>query len=76
MAIVRTLDRVYVRMKLNNGMDAQGNTKTVSQSLGALSPTGYDDEKAWDVIDALIPCLTKALYSTELAPTYTLTEDI
>ena len=42
MAVVSTLEKIAVKMLLNNGVDEQGNTKTVSVNLGSLNPTTYD----------------------------------
>lgn len=74
MAVTSTMTRVTVKMLLNNGTDASGNIKTVSVSLGALSTTGYDDDKAMAVVAAIEPCLTKSVYSTKKTVDYTLTD--
>lgn len=66
MAVVLEDKRVAVAIKLNNGTDSEGNIKTVSTSLGTLSTSGFDAQKAQNIINALAPCLSKVVYSREL----------
>lgn len=74
MATTSTITKVSVKMLLNNGTDPQtGEVRTVSVSLGALSPTGYNDDKAMAVAEAIAPCLTKSLYGVKKTVDYTLT---
>ena len=75
MAVASTLTKVSVKMLLNNGTDpVTGEIKTVSVSLGALSPSGYDDTKMMAVVGALSPCLTKSVYSVKKQMEYTVTD--
>ena len=60
-----TLTKVSVNMKLNNGQDAQGNTKLVSLSLGSLSKDNFNVDKALAVIGLLEPCLNKTIEAVE-----------
>lgn len=64
MAVV-TLKKVTVNLVLNNGTDSQGHVKTVNSSLGNLSETNYDDDKALAVVSALQPCMSKTLVSVQ-----------
>lgn len=56
-----TLYSIGVSIKLDDGQDSQGNPKTVSISMPALSKNNYDDDKALAVIGALEPCLNKSI---------------
>ena len=71
-----TLEKVAVRINLNNGTDPEtGTVKTVSVSLGSLSTTGYDAAKALAVASAIEGCLSKTIYSVSEVRTSTLTEE-
>lgn len=50
---------VNVKAVLNMGLDANGNQKTSGLSLGRLSNTGYNDNGAMAIINALKPCLQR-----------------
>lgn len=67
-----TLKSVRVNIKLDNGTDSLGNTKTVSQSLGTLSKDRYDADKALAIVDLLEPVYTKSVNSVEEVKTSTL----
>jgi len=77
MAVTRALSKITARMKLNNGTDPSGNVKTVNQSMPSLV-SAYDkttdDTKLMAVVNALVPCLTKAVYTVEVVETYGLTD--
>ncbi len=75
MAVTVQLDKIAVRMNLNNGRDSAGNIKTVAQSLGSLDPTGYDASKVMAITDALTPCLTKGIISVQEVRTSTLIDE-
>ena len=75
MAVVSTLEKIAVKMLLNNGQDEQGNTKTVSVNLGSLNPTAYDASKALAVVAGIIPCLSRTLSSIQEVRTSTLDEE-
>ena len=72
MAVTETNVKNAVTMKLNNGVDSQGNIKTVDVSIGTLSTTGsdYDKDKAFAIVNALTSCLSKTLYNTQHTATY------
>lgn len=74
MPVTSTPIRIAVKMLLNNGTDSSGNIKTISQSLGAMSLSGYDDTKAMAIIAAIAPCLTKTIHSVKKSVDYTLTD--
>lgn len=77
MATTSTLTKVGVKMLLNNGTDSQtGEVKTVSVSLGSLSPSGYDDNKMMAVVNGIAPCLTKSVYKVKKTMEYDVTESI
>lgn len=62
---VKTLKKITVNVKLNNGTDSEGNVKLVSVSLGNMSEENFDDDKALAVVTALAPCLAKTVSSIE-----------
>lgn len=78
MAVTRTLQKGTARLKLNNGTDpSTGQVRTVNQSMPSLTPEytpATDDEKLMAVIEALVPCLTKSVYSVEYIATYMLAD--
>ena len=61
-----TLKKVSVRLKLENGTDADGNMKYVNLSLGSLSKDNFDADKALAVKAVLAPCLSKTVGSVEM----------
>ena len=65
MAVTETPKKVSVSIKLNNGVDSDGNVQTVSISLGSLNLTGYDDAKALAIVSALDDCLDLPVYSVD-----------
>lgn len=65
-----TIKTLSVRFNLNNGLDSEGNVKTISISAGStISPTNYinneGDTKVLNIADALGNCLSKELVSTQ-----------
>ena len=56
-----TLQKVTVKMNLNNGTNPDGTVKTVSVSLGTLNPLTYDADMALLVVTALEEVLSKTL---------------
>ena len=61
MMAIETLRKVDVKVKLNNGTDAQGKAKYANISLGDLSEENYDADDALEVVTALAPCLSKTV---------------
>lgn len=75
MAVTTQLENIAVKMLLNNGTDAQGNTKTVSVNLGSLSTTGYDATKVLAVVDAVENCLSKTISAVQEVRTSLLSDE-
>ncbi|MBQ3395596.1 MAG: hypothetical protein IJG34_03605 [Synergistaceae bacterium] len=76
MAVTSTLDKIAVRMNLNNGTDSQtGKVKTVSQNLGSLNPTNYDAQKVMNIVEGIGTCLTKSVVSVQEVRTSTLRDE-
>ena len=76
MAVITTLEKIAVKMNLNNGTDpTTGEVKTVAVSLGSLSTTGYDAAKALAVASAIEGCLSKTIYSVSEVKTSTISEE-
>lgn len=75
MAVITTLDKIAVKMNLNNGTDSQGKVKTVSQNLGSLNPQTYDAEKVMNIVEGLMPCFAKSVHSVQEVRTSTLNID-
>ena len=65
MAVTTTAKSLKVSLKLNNGVSDTGTTKTVSVSLGSMSTTAFDAEKAMNIVAVLSPCLSKELLRVE-----------
>lgn len=75
MAITTQLDKIAVKMNLNNGRDSAGNVKTVALNLGSLNPTNYDAAKVMSVVNGLTPCLSKGVHSVQEVRTSTLIDE-
>lgn len=56
-----TLEKVQVKMMLNNGTDSQGNVKMVGVNLGSLNASTYDADKALAITDKIEDILTKTI---------------
>ena len=67
------LKKVSVNIKLDNGMDSEGNIRTVTISLGSLSKDNFNADKALAVITALEPCLNKEVNTVEKVEVSTIT---
>ena len=67
------LKKVSVNIKLDNGMDSEGNIRTVTVSLGSLSKDNFNADKALAVITALEPCLNKEVNTVEKVEVSTIT---
>ena len=61
MSIITQDRSIKVQMMLNNGTTQTGQLKTVAVSIGKLSLTNYDAEKALTVADAVSDVLAKDL---------------
>lgn len=67
-----TANKVSINVKLNDGVDETGSVKTVGVSLGSLSVSGFDADKALEVVNLLGACLTKTVYTVEKTEVTTL----
>ncbi|MBQ7592727.1 MAG: hypothetical protein IJU48_00060 [Synergistaceae bacterium] len=65
MATTTTVNKISVSIKLNNGLDTQGNVKTVGISLGSLSTSGYNADKVMAVVALLEECLAKEIVQVD-----------
>lgn len=71
-----TLEKIAVRMNLVNSTDpTTGEVKTVAVSLGSLSATNYNADKALAVASKIKNILTKTLYSVSEVRTSDISED-
>ena len=75
MAVTERMEKNVARMLLNNGTDTQGNVTTVTVNLGTLSDTGWDAEKAFNIMEAIEACLTKTIYQKQHVLTNRLVEE-
>ena len=62
MAAVSTTEKINFKLLLENGTTASGDVKTVTVSLPRISPSGYTDDKAVAVANAIEPVLSKSIY--------------
>ena len=60
-----SVQNVSISIRLNNGVDAQGNTKTIGISLGSLSASKFNADKVLAIVSALGPVLDKSIEGTE-----------
>lgn len=63
MATTETTTAHTAYAQLNNGTDTEGNIKTVNVSIGSLSASDWNAQKAMNIILAMEGCLTKTVYS-------------
>lgn len=75
MAVSETMIKNVCNMKLNNGTDSEGNVKTVNVSLGTLSASAWDAQKAYACASAIEGCLSKTIYQVQHVLTNSLQED-
>ena len=64
MAATTVVEKVAVNLKLNNGISPTGAVKTVTVSMGTISDTGFDADKALAVSRLIAACLEKTVYET------------
>ncbi len=74
MAVTANLEKVAVKMLLNNGQDSHGNNRTVSVSLGSLNHETYDMSKVMAIVENLVPCFSKTLSTVQEVRTSTLSD--
>lgn len=68
-----TLKKVSVSVKLDNGVDSEGNIKMVSLSLGSMDKDSFNADKALAIVSLLGPCLSKTVEAVEKTEVSTLT---
>lgn len=64
-----TLKTRVCKVLIENGTDSEGNIKTTSQSIGALSTERWNGDKALAIVSALAPCLASTVESVETVVT-------
>ncbi len=74
MAVHSTLDKVAVKIMLNNGTK-DGKVKTLGVNLGTLNTARYDDQKAMNIANLLEPCFSKPVFEIKKTEQSTLTEE-
>lgn len=62
MATTSTITKINFRLLLDNGTTASGDVRTVTVTLPMISVSGYTDEKAMAIANALEPLLSKSIY--------------
>ena len=62
MAVITTLDRTKVTLKLSDGQTATGGVKTVSLPFPSLNKEAFDAEKVMAIADKLNDVLSKTIY--------------
>ena len=82
MAAVEELNKLKVYIKLNNGSTSTGAPKTVTVSLPAVSKDQFlgenvqaSNQKAINIINALVPCLDRTLNFIGKDATYEMYEE-
>lgn len=74
MAASSVLDKVQVKVMLNNGTK-DGKIKTLGVSLGQLNTSRYDDQKALNIVSLLEPCFAKPVLETKKTEVSTITNN-
>lgn len=74
MAIENAL-KIAVSIKLDDGTNPSGSTKTVSVSLGTLDKDAWDNDKAFAIVEALSPAFEKTIDSVIKTETAQLISD-
>ena len=67
-AVTETVNKNSIQVKLNNGTDpSTGQVRTVSGSFPTLSlePNDYDAQKVMNIVEAMVPVLTKSVYAVQ-----------
>ncbi|MBQ7215558.1 MAG: hypothetical protein IJS39_06200 [Synergistaceae bacterium] len=65
MAATTTVTKIAVNLKLNNGVGADGNIRTVPVSMGKINRGAFDADKALAISSLIGQCLTKQVYYLE-----------
>ena len=65
MAARTVTEKIAVNLKLNNGTSQTGSVKTLTVSMGKISLTGFDVDKAAAVAGLIEACLTNSVYEVQ-----------
>ncbi len=74
MAASSVLDKVSVKIQLNNGTK-DGKIKTLGVNLGQLNTSRYDDQKALNIASLLEPCFAKPVLEVKKTEVSTITNN-
>ena len=75
MAVTTTQKRVSVSIKLDFGTSDTGARVTKSVSLGSLKTNAFDAQKAYNIVNLLVPCLAYGLYQVQNTVTNVIDEE-
>ena len=75
MAVTTTQTKVACSLKLNAGTTETGARITKSVSLGSMKVNAFDAQKAYNIVNLLLPCLSYGLYQVQNTVTNVLDED-
>ena len=75
MAVTTTQTRVAVSIKLNAGTSDEGKRITKSVNLGTLKTNAFDSQKAYNIVNLLMPCMSYSLYQVQNTVTNVLEEE-
>lgn len=75
MAIQETKEKEACTIKLNMSVSESGTVKTANVSLGSLSANNWDAQKAYNIVEALAPLFSKAVYSVQHIATTNLVDN-
>jgi len=66
-AVTESVTKNSIQVKLNNGSTATGQISTVNAGFPTLNTdtSTYDAQKVMNVVNALVPCLTKSVYAVQ-----------
>lgn len=76
-SVTETITKNAIQVKLNNGSSASGTVLTVNAGFPTLNTdtTTYDAEKVINIVEALMPCLSKSVYAVQRTATSSLNVD-
>ena len=75
MAVVATQTKVACSLKLNAGSTDTGARITKSVSLGSMKVNAFDAQKAYNIVNLLVPCLAYGLYQVQNTVTNVIDEE-
>lgn len=65
MAATATLEKSAISLKLDDGTTTSGGVKTVSQQLAGVNKDTIDNQKVYNIVVLLSPCLSKNIYQIQ-----------